>query len=169
MTSKILTQERLRQLMTYDPDTGVLTRRVKMNNNGAEAGTPVGTLCPDGYCKTRVFGKPYTVHRLIWLYVHGNWPTNKIDHINRVTHDNRLANLREVTHSQNMENRKTHSNNRTGLRGVSKKSDSLWQSEIQHNGKRHYLGVFSSPEAAHEAYCAAAAEYHTHNQYAKVT
>ncbi|MDA6380520.1 HNH endonuclease signature motif containing protein [Escherichia coli] len=64
-------------------------------------------------------GKAYPAHRLAWLIVYGTMPDGFIDHINRVRTDNRISNLRLVTHSENMQNRKIQKNNKSGYRGVS--------------------------------------------------
>jgi hypothetical protein len=80
----VLTQERIKELLDYDPDTGIFkwkiskARSIKVNNiaGGAEQGK---------YHRIRIDGKNYVAHRLAWLYVYGKWPDEYIDHINCIT------------------------------------------------------------------------------------
>ena len=106
MTEQILTQARLRELLFYDANTGNLIWKITRSLN-AMAGTKAG-YCKksDGYVYVRVEQKAYTAHRLAWLYVHGVWPTQCLDHINGERADNRFLNLRPATVKQNAENRK---------------------------------------------------------------
>jgi hypothetical protein len=98
-----LTQARLKQLLDYDPETGVFTWRVN-RGGAAKAGTRAGCPTPFYYRVIRIGGRSRREHSLAWLYVHGHWPADELDHINRVRDDNRIANLREVTHAENMQN-----------------------------------------------------------------
>ena len=108
-----LTQECLKRLLDYDPKTGVFTWRVRTGRSrpGAEA----GTLHPSGYRFIKVGHKSRAAHRLAWLYVYGFFP-HEIDHINGSKADNRLANLRVVSHRQNGLHR--HRANRSSKLGV---------------------------------------------------
>jgi len=83
-----------------------------------------------------------------------------VDHKNRDTMDNRRENIRACSHAENMMNRKTARHNCSGLKGAHQSSGRGWKSEIRAHGKRIQLGVFKTPEAAHEAYVAAAKKYH---------
>jgi len=103
--------------------------------------------------------KRYLQHRLVWLYVHGRWPKDQIDHINGNRSDNRLCNLREATCSQNLMNARAHSHNTSGLKGACKHEPGYWSSVIRVNGKNKYLGRFKSPEEAHAVYASAAKKY----------
>ncbi len=99
----MLTAERLRELLTYDPETGhfrwVFTK-------GCRAGGQIaGTVRRDGYLCIAVDGRKHKAHRLAWFYMHGRWPHPEIDHINRSKLDNRLCNLREATRVENNANR----------------------------------------------------------------
>lgn len=159
-----LTAERVRELFNYDPETGVFTRRVG-RRAGTKAGDIAGSVKPSGY-RSIWIGANYMAHRLAWLYVHGTWPDGQVDHINQIKTDNRLANLRVVTHAQNMENRLPYRTNSTGLRGVYRRKtqpDHLFYAAIKVNRKTINLGAFRTAEEAHAAYCAAAAKLHTHN------
>ena len=88
-----LTAERLRERLHYDAGTGVFTRRV--GSGHARAGEMAGTVHSTGYVRISINGGTYTAHHLAWLYVHGVWPSDQIEHISRKRSDNRIANLRE--------------------------------------------------------------------------
>jgi hypothetical protein len=148
----MVTQERLKELLHYNPDTGVFTRRVSVARGG-KAGDTVGTVQKKGYVVIKIDGKVYYAHRLAWLYMTGEWPANEIDHKNLDKSFNAWGNLREATSSQNAANRLGWS--ATGFKGVAK-SGSGYRAEIQVNGKRRNLGSFRTPEEAHAAYVEAA-------------
>src|SRR4030095_14944144 len=110
-----------------------------------------------GYIKLSVCNKRYYGHRLAWLYVFGQWPNDELDHINLVTSDNRIANLREATKAQNNSNCSVRSHSKSGKKGVDfVQSTGKWRAKISKNRRRIHLGTFNSPEEAHAAYCAAA-------------
>ena len=98
-------------------------------------------------------------HRLAWLYVYAKWPTSDIDHINRVKHDNRIINLREVTKSENQYNRGLSINSSTGAKGVYKTKYG-YIAQITINSKPMYLGTYTTISAASEAYVKASKERH---------
>lgn len=140
-----LTQNRLKELLVYDPDTGgFVWRRTK---GRAKAGQPAGATDTYGYRVIRVDGVLYKAHRLAWLYVHGKWPDGLLDHINRAPGDNRLLNLREVTQSEN-----SHNSNRrakSGVPGVRWRSDRhRWVAQIRIGYRQHVLGSFTSKDEA---------------------
>jgi hypothetical protein len=92
---------------------------------------------------------------------HGVWPAAEIDHVNGVSSDNRLVNLREATAAENRCNRGATVNNRTGFKGVSwHKRCRKYQARIKVRGKDTYLGLFTSPEEAHAAYQSAVYDFH---------
>ena len=145
----MLTQEYLKSILHYDPETGIFTwlKCSRKGNSGKIAGNK-----SNGYNRIRINKKLYRAHRLAFLYCFGCIP-KYIDHINRDTTDNRISNLRGCTQSQNMANTPTKGNNTSGFRGVSwHKNMGQWRADICHHGKQHSLGHFSDPEAAHEAY-----------------
>lgn len=142
----MLTQERLRELLDYDPETGVFTWRV--SRRGAKKGCVAGSLS-HGYIHIRVDEKPYRAHRLAWLYMHGYFPENQIDHINRVRDDNRIINLREVSIQCNARNRGVRSTNTSGVVGVYwYKAIKKWRVQIKADGKNLHLGYYRNlPDA----------------------
>ena len=143
-----LTAEKLRSVLHYSQETGIFTwkvstsRRVKVAD---VAGSPNG----GGYLQITVLSRVYKAHRLAWLYMYSNWPNDQIDHINRIRTDNRIANLREVSHKQNGQNRSKPSNNTSGHPGIYwHKRDSKWVAKIKHNYKYIHIGYFATIEEA---------------------
>jgi len=157
-----VTADRVREVLNYDPETGVFTWRTNRRGT-AKAGRVAGTITPKGYRDIWVGGYNYRAHRLAWLCVYGTWPDGHLDHINQDKADNRIANLRIATWSENMQNRQRYKNNASGFRGVYKTAPGRWTAKITANGKKLYFGPFHSPEEAYAAYCAAAAKLHTCN------
>jgi hypothetical protein len=140
-----LTAERLRELLHYDPETGVFTNRVTRSNNakeGCEAGCP-----SNGYLVIFIEGRLFRAHRLAWLYVTGSFPTHMVDHINRDGADNRWENLRAATPLENQRNRKVRKDCATGKIGVRGKRGK-WQARIRLQGVDTYLGTFDTMEVA---------------------
>src|SRR5262245_35104063 len=158
----MITQAELKKLLRYEPKTGKFYWRKQAWHRNSWAGRLAGCIQITGhgyrYCKIMIAGKCYRVSHLAWLYVHGFFPAY-IDHKNRDSTDDRIANLRQATHSQNMANSKGFA--RSGLKGVyTSNNKNKWQANIKVNGKATYIGLFDTPEAAHAAYCAAAKKLH---------
>ena len=154
-----LNQARLKELLHYNPDTGIFNWLVRPTNS-VKIGGIAGTLNNQGYIRTRIKGRDYQAHRLAWLYMHKTLPINEIDHINGIRDDNRLINLREATKTQCLRNQKIRSDNTSGLKGVSwDKDKEKWVARIQVSGKPKYLGPFTDKHEAHAAYCKAADKY----------
>lgn len=120
MAANDLTAARLRELLNYDQATGVFVWRVAMRY-GVGAGGPAGSMCSNGYLKIKVGGKRLSAHRIAWLFVTGEWPSDMIDHINGVRSDNRFSNLRDASRAVNQQNQRhaQKSNTSTGVLGVS--------------------------------------------------
>ena len=157
----MITQEKLKEVLNYDQDTGIFTWKIKTCKKvcvGVVAGTPSG----DGYSVIKINGKRLRAHRLAWLYVYGEFPDKFIDHINGIRHDNKISNLRNVTKSENSQNqRKPKSDNQSGFLGVHWcKRDKVWIAAIGFNKKTKYLGTYSTPELAHQVYLKAKREIH---------
>jgi hypothetical protein len=150
-----LTQERLKQQMHYDPETGEFTRRSSQYRPD-RVGCKAGSL---NQVHQRIYiavgGKQYFAHRLAWLYMTGAWPADEIDHINGNGLDNSFANLRECDSSQNKANTRLNKRSRTGLKGVVPHGQ-RFRAFIQFRGERQYLGVFDTPQEANAAYARAA-------------
>lgn len=156
-----VTQERLRELLDYDPATGIFTWRVTRNRN-AIAGSIAGT--PDsGYIKIWIDCRQYRAHQLAWFYVHGEW-VREIDHKNRIKSDTRLANLRPATRKHNSENRGLQRNNTSGVRGVTwNKKERKWSAQIRHNKRQMHLGWHGRFEDAVAARLSAEQRLFTHS------
>lgn len=155
-------QKRVKDLLEYRPETGVFTWR--MRKHGVTVGRIAGNIGRYGYWYMVLDGKRYAAHRLVWLYVYGEWPAECIDHINRVRTDNRLVNIRAVTRAQNRQNLGLDSKNKSGFRGVSYDAkNKKWRASISIQGKAKNLGRYENKNLAVMAYKAAAAKYHTHN------
>lgn len=157
---RALTAELLRELLHYAPDTGVFTWKVRAAHR-IQIGDVAG--CPSGqYINIKVRGLLYKAHRLAWLYVHGVWPRQHLDHINGVGSDNRIANLREATQRENLQNVGKRATNTSGYPGVSWfKPAALWVAEITTNRKKTHLGYFKRAEDAAAAYRQAKRQQHT--------
>ena len=151
----MITQNELKEVLEYNPDTGVFTWK-KVNSNRIKVGDVAGCKANNkGYISImiRINKKLYSAHRLAHLYMTGNFPPIDIDHINHNPSDNRWCNLRAATKSQNLANVKMHKDNTTGYKGVScDKRINKYKAEIRHNGKRITLGYFDTPIEAHAAY-----------------
>ena len=149
----MITQTELKQQLHYNPDTGIFTRLVAKCRR-FKAGDIAGCLSPNGYILIGINGKLYRAHRLAWLYVYGKFPKDQIDHINGIKSDNRIANLRESTHAENMQNEiKPRSNNTSGYLGVSwDKNRGNFVTSISINGKNKHLGYFEIAAEAHQVY-----------------
>lgn len=145
--------EELRELLHYDRATGIFRWRVTRTGT-ARAGSIAGRTSNKGYRQIKVYGNHYFAHRLAWLWVHGEWPSAGIDHINTDKTDNRIENLRQASPSQNGANRPVQSNNTSGLKGVCwNRASKKWQASAMVGGRLKYLGLFDSREEAHGAYC----------------
>lgn len=131
-----ITQDILKNLLNYNPSTGVFTW--KTNNKRA------GGLSQEGYWKIGVLGARHFAHRLAWLYTEGYLPENEIDHINRIRHDNRRENLREVSKSCNVRNSGIAKNNKSGVTGVSwDRRANKWRAQIKSCGLVENLGAYN--------------------------
>lgn len=148
----MVSQERLKQLLIYDPISGIWTWGVARKNNQIRVGSLAGRLDKKGYRAIGIDGKNYYAHRLAFLWMTGNMPEQQVDHINGIKDDNRWSNLREATNRENSQNIDTFRSNTSGYNGVYlNKSAGKWVAHIKDNGKYHYLGLYDTPELANEA------------------
>lgn len=155
MAKTNLTAERVRELFNYAPETGRLV--AQKTGNKRYAGRTVGTQVTgrrDGgkHLVLAIDGRNYLAHRVIWLHVHGEWPKHTIDHINGLSNDNRIENLRDVTQLENSRNKKRISSNTSGITGVAwRKSKGKWRAHITIMKKSIHLGYFDKFADACEA------------------
>jgi len=183
-TLKELTQNDVRELINYDPETGKCywrTRDVKWFKDGKFtaphsanmwnaqwAGTEITRKTNKGHYNCSLFYQRIMVHHLIWMYMIGEWPKEQIDHINGIPNDNRWCNLREVTSAENQKNMKRPVNNTSGSIGVVRnKAANKWQANIGVNGKSVYLGLFEKFEDAVAARKAAEIKYGFHENHGR--
>lgn len=152
---KELPIETLRELLSYDPDSGKLTWRPRnlkwFKNEGSFkswnsqfAGKGALTAYhKKGYTHGRIFDKSYLAHRVAYAIYYGEWPTGDIDHINKVKDDNRIGNLRVVNNQENSRNSKKYKTNTSGFTGVSWcNPQNKWVSRIMVDGRDIKLGSF---------------------------
>jgi len=142
-----ISQERLRLLLTYDRESGHFHRKTRYGSKRA------GTVA-HGYRYIYVDGRRYAEHQLAWLYVFGLWVT-ELDHINRQKDDNRIANLRPATRSQNAAN--TPARGTLNVKGVSWcNKNRRFRATMRANGEYFHLGYFETIAEAKAAYQTAA-------------
>lgn len=153
-----LTQSLLKELFSYHPD-GYLIR----NRNGK----PVESKITKNhrYARISVKSKPYAVHRIVFLWHHGYLP-KVTDHIDNDQLNNRIENLREVTHQQNSMNKKRDFNSASPYKGVrpasrAKKNGLVpWDVSVSINRRQVHLGRFDDIEVANQVAIAAREKYH---------
>lgn len=147
-----LTHSRLCEALDYCEQTGRFTWKVQAGSRGI-AGAEAGSMRRDGYITIRIDGERFFAHRLAWFYTTKSWPTGSIDHIDGDTSNNRISNLRDVSHRKNLHNRtRAQANNRHGFLGVKRTANGGWVACLKRPGKSSYIGRFETPEKAHAAY-----------------
>ena len=140
-TKKKLTQERLRELLDYDPRTGIFIWKRKRGSKAA--GSIAGGPDLDGYILISIDRVRYKAHRLAFFWMLGYFPENDVDHIDRITSNNRWKNLREASRSCNNINGRVRKNSLSGVTGVTwDKNNKRWIAKITHSKKGIYLGSF---------------------------
>lgn len=152
--------EYLSKLMSYNPETGRLFWKVATADmfpdgkgyaersaarwNTIHAGKEaIGTRHKQGYIRIGIRGTQYYAHVLAWALSTGRWPALDVDHINQNTSDNRLENLREISHVRNMRNQSMRRNNTSGVTGVSR-SKGGWVAIIGGSLGREVIGWFGN-------------------------
>jgi hypothetical protein len=159
------TQKRLRELLDYNPETGVFIWKKRAGTsseisrwNTRYSGKLTGNVTPQGYVVIRIYGEWYPASRLAWVYMHGAIKGNYcIDHINLNKSDNRICNLRLATRGQNLSNQAKRKS-KTLSKGVTA-NESGFVSRIGLDGKVLYLGIYKTEKEAHAAYVEAARKY----------
>ncbi len=158
----LLSYERLLEVLSYDTDTGIFINKITRSNNALEGNIAGNTNTIDNkYLEIYLDGKHYAAHRLAWFFAYKIWPLNDIDHIDGNKSNNKIANLREATRSENLYNRGNRKDNTSGYKGVCfDKRSGKYRAYININGKQKSLGYHYTAEKASEAYKLAAKELH---------
>lgn len=157
-------QDELKRLLDYDPETGTFTWKDRPVKTAYLVGKRAGSVHHSGYRDIRIFDVPYREHRLAWLYVYGVWPSDQLDHINRDKADNRIENLREVSQTENNHNTVHKRRKSPGSVGTSfdrRAKSNPWRAMIRYGGKQHFLGTFPTMVEAEDAYKKAKERHHT--------
>lgn len=159
-----LTADALRAILSYDPNTGQF-HWLRPTAYKVKPGDKAGGRMKTGHIRIRIAPGRYGAHRLAWLHHYGEWPASEIDHIDGDPGNNRIANLRQVSHALNMQNRRLPpTNSTTKLLGVSWcPRNRKWRACISINGKNRWLGMHATPELAHQRYVEAKRELHPGN------
>jgi hypothetical protein len=160
-TDPTLTIERLREVLDYDPLTGIFRWKIRPACC-IQVGDVAGGDNGNGRCRIRVDRRRFYTHHLAWAYMYGVWPKFDLDHRNGNPSDNRIANLREDPDGQNAQNRADAVSKRptaSGWMGV-RPNFNRWQASIRVNGRSRHLGLFDTPEEAHAAYLVAKEKLH---------
>lgn len=158
----MLTADRLREVLSYDPIDGLFRWRIA-TSTCVKVGATAGSLSKVwGYIELRLDKRLHKAHRLAWLYMTGEWPIFEIDHRDTDRANNRWDNLRDVPHSVNQQNRRrAQANGSTGLLGVTfDKAKGKFMAQIRAPDRSKFVGYFDSAEVAHTAYVAAKREHH---------
>ena len=156
---KPLTVERLREVLSYNPETGswVWAKTLSIRR---VAGCIAGDVKPNGYRFIGIDGHRYRAHRLAWFYMTGEWPPMQIDHWDNNRSNNAWRNLRLATNKNNQANSRRPKNNTSGFKGVYwSKQKRKWAAKINPDRRQVHLGFFDIPEDAHAAYTAAATHF----------
>jgi len=135
----------LRSNFKYNSDTGLLFRKITTSSRGVSGDLAGHLMTTTRYLAVTYKSKQWMVHRLVWALYYGALPKGQIDHINGVRSDNRIENLRDVTHRENMMNTTMSIKNKSGVMGVCwDESRARFVSHMTVNGKTLYLGRYKS-------------------------
>lgn len=147
----MLTQQRLRELVDYNPETGDFRWRGNTSRYPAVSRKREGKIATvtngHGHSYLYIDGEKFAAARLAWLYMTGQWPEHQIDHANQRRWDDRWENLRQATVAENCQNRTRQTSNTSGCRGVWKQNGK-WLVRVTVRGQTHYLGSYDTFEEA---------------------
>ncbi len=162
--AQMLTQNEVKLILCYNPLSGNFMWRTRPSPKatlvrvGEIAGSIVRNSNGRAYKHIKIHGRSYLAHLLAFLYMRGYWPRDKIDHKDGNGLNNRWLNLRECNNSQNCANRGVNKNNKLGIKGVCYRNGKYTVS-IDKDGRKIWLGIYNTPEAASRAYQEAAKKY----------
>lgn len=156
----MLSVERLKELLHYDPLTGLFTRLITVSHN-AKTGMVCSAMDSNGYIVIKIDGKRYYGHRLAVLYMKGEWPKHLVDHKPPgVKSDNRWENIREATYSQNAQNRGPDRDNKLGAKGITRSPCGHYRVHIRYEGETLQMGTFKTLRGAKVAHAFITEELH---------
>ena len=150
----MITQNRLKELLNYDPETGYFTRLMKRQKY--QVGEIAGTINKQGYRIIELYGRAYYASKLAWFYMTGEWAENEIDHIDTNPGNDKWINLRKATHQENTQNRNGWGESR--IKGVRAKGN-RFEARIRVSGNLIYLGLYKTKEEALQVYNEAAQKF----------
>ena len=157
----MISLERLRQVLEYDPETGLWEWLRPNLMNKKPISKMAGTISVHGYRIITYEGVKYRASRLAWFYMTGEWPSQEMDHKDKDKANDKWINLREVSRSENGLNRYLQPNNTSGARGVHWDLDrGKWGASVKHDGNIHFVGRYDLLDEAIEARDAAAQDLH---------
>lgn len=149
----------LKRQLAYDAKTGLFKWKVRSSSR-AKVGCIAGYTRIDGYVAIRLLGVRFPAQRLAWLFHHGRWPPETIDHINRCPGDNRITNLRLASPTQQQGNKRLDCRNKSGFRGVFfDKRTRKWTATLSTKKGLRRIGAFTEKKLAVEAYEREAKKY----------
>lgn len=160
MRKSDLTAEHLKEILHYNPTTGIWTWLKTAANKRRFVGGDAGSVDSKGYPIIKINSSLYKSHRFAWLYMTGGWPMGDLDHRDRDPSNCRWENLRQASRVQNNINNEKNLG-RSGLKGAAwSENDQKWKSSIRVNGNRIHLGYFDDAQQAHEVYRQASLTHH---------
>jgi hypothetical protein len=168
LRTKYPTRDRLRQVLRYDRRTGIFYWRIA-TAYATKVGSIAGGLCGQGYIKIQIDGVTCQAHLLAWLYVYGTMP-KQLEHRDLDKANNRIANLRKATQSQNIANTRKRSGTSSSFKGVTfHRQAGKWQASIKYQGKSHHLGLFPVDQESDAGDAYAAAAKRMFGEFARIT
>jgi hypothetical protein len=162
----MLTADHLREIIHYDPETGVFTWRIRPSQRTFAGDVTGVAVRKDGYCSVKIGRQSYKAHRLAWLYMTGEWPEHEVDHRDRNRANNVWRNLRAATKKQNQENRTPRRDSSSGVTGVLwSNRDQAWRATIVIEGRKRHIGTRKVLSEAVALRAAASRQHHTHSEH----
>lgn len=158
--------ERIREVLSYDGTTGLLTWKPRVPDpmrldavrteretrawNTKHAGRTAGGT-HGRYMAVQLDNLLIMAHRVAWALYTGAWPTGEIDHQDGDPTNNRIANLRDVSRAQNMQNKAAYTSPSGLPLGMHYLPNGKVHLRVQMNGNRVSIGTFTTVEDALEA------------------